>query len=824
MLQSSRVLVLLSLFVLTALAVLVMFRDRVLVSLLSSNTVPGFPLPYRTEEEWIVSQTARAVVDLAAFAHAGSPVSLEELSVSTFTASITPRRQITFQMGSRAVSIDLDTYVWDPDAYLTLARAAGVSAGRTAATDSDEIVAALVDLTADTLRAQSDVVSAALQADFRNSAHHEAAAFILTAFALRETSGVFYDPRLVLCRASAHLAVARAMRGAAGASTLAGELADIMLQIVGGRPGPAMRLLDTLERSDPPPAADAWSRALRRRITLDWRVPPSDAAPLVERLEYMRALARMVSSNASLEYLRKHEPEDVPDWGWRTLDLRFSVESGHLFVESTLAHTYAEAERMLGIRPSGNARTAVTAALTRQPGPSSVDHATPGVIHVIDDGMWSAFYQRHLAHVAMRGSEFYRDKYGSKGAAATFDTEVDRLLADVPLWLILQRLRVTTPAEYRAAMTRVLPLLYERPDTVAYMAWTAILSPVKGAERIEAPQLLTWFSTPFPAGTAFEPRRLSAYPYIPTDVVAQIDALHDLSPWDPLITINWSVIRCKSRCTPEQERANYSLIADYSLASMKKFALLSPDPVGGLGRLCEISVDECPVLSDWLLSRDRFAEAADVAEKFVRDGRDRVQVSTSVEWLVRYYQRAGRTGDARRIAELAAEVGSASGLRALAGFHDRRGDHDRAEELYRDIYRRYDSGTDLLAFHLRRAEATGRTPDGVEYVTLIQKYFDGQIGGTPLGSPAVRPPRGLRVQQTTWWNEKAGLRQGDIVVAVDGVPVWTTEQYGVLYQKSFDAPLRFTVWRPHAYTDIEAPFRRYYYGVDLQTYGVPERK
>jgi hypothetical protein len=197
-------------------------------------------------------------------------------------------------------------------------------------------------------------------------------------------------------------------------------------------------------------------------------------------------------------------------------------------------------------------------------------------------------------------------------------------------------------------------------------------------------------------------------------------------------------------------------------------------------------------------------------------------VSNKVEWLVRYYQGSGRPAAARRVAELAADVGSAAGFRALGGFHERRGDAERAEELYRDIYKRYDSGVDLLAFHLRRAEATGRTLGGLEYVTLIQRYFDGDTQPAP-GSPTGAPARGLRVVRTSWWNHKAGLRQGDLVVAVDGIQVWTRDQYGVLYEKSFDAPLRFTLWRGKEYIDVEAPFRKYYYGVALQAYAAPAR-
>jgi S1-C subfamily serine protease len=74
------------------------------------------------------------------------------------------------------------------------------------------------------------------------------------------------------------------------------------------------------------------------------------------------------------------------------------------------------------------------------------------------------------------------------------------------------------------------------------------------------------------------------------------------------------------------------------------------------------------------------------------------------------------------------------------------------------------------------------------------------------------------VTRTSWWNEKAGFRAGDIVTAIDGIEVSTVNQSRVLYDLSFDAPLRYTVWRLDGYITVEGPFRQHYYGVDLEPY------
>jgi hypothetical protein len=59
------------------------------------------------------------------------------------------------------------------------------------------------------------------------------------------------------------------------------------------------------------------------------------------------------------------------------------------------------------------------------------------------------------------------------------------------------------------------------------------------------------------------------------------------------------------------------------------------------------------------------------------------------------------------------------------------------------------------------------------------------------------------------------------VTAVDGVEVWTRDQSRVMYDRSFDMPLRYTVWRADGYLVIEGTFRAYNYGVETEPYVRP---
>jgi hypothetical protein len=782
-------------------------------------------LPYHSEDEFIVSQTAIAVIDMAQFAKTSVPEPMSRLALSG-VRSDPVQPVVRFRVGSRDVVVNLSTYVWDPGAYVELARSAGAETAPRDPTSDDSVAAALLDFKIESFQVQNDTISIALHNDYRNPQNHEAAALLLAAFAFREASRNFYDPRLILCRAAAHLAVARAMRGGEAEASASGQLADIVLQVVTGRTGPAMTQLDGFERRTSAPALQSWARALRQRATLDWRVPPADDSSLLERLQHVRALSRMLGVSHSLDYLEKNTPEAVPDWGWITTDTPATVESGNVLLEPTISQTITEAMQALGIS-SGDSVEKVDALLSREPAVSSLDRADAGGIRVIDDGMWSAFYQRELAHVAEQGYVFYRNVLGSPEPAARFEKEVDWLLGRQPLWPFVKRLlvqanasdadpakRVQVAADYGAAMAQVLPLLKERPQTVPYLAWLHAAAVPPGVAPVSVPQTTLWFRTVFPTGTAFESRRMNVQKIMPGDFIAHADAIHELSPWEPPITINWSIVRCHKNggCTPQQERENFAAIADYNLTAMRKFVESGPDPVAGLKHLCELSASDCAKLGDWFLRHDRFAEAAAAFQDFFDRDLDRVEASGGVEWLVRYYQKSGRTREALRAAEAAGLVGSFAGMKALAGFLEREGNVNDAERVYRGMSERYDDGTRLLAFLLRRADATGMPPTALDYRSLLERYFGGDLEHVTTAGMTGPPVKGLFVRQTNEWDEKFGFRRGDIIVAVDGVRVWTRQQEAILYARSFDAPIRYTLWRGTGYIDLERPFRQYLQG------------
>jgi hypothetical protein len=208
------------------------------------------------EEAWIVSTVAAAIGGIVNAGTAGAP--------------------------ERPMRIAVENHVWAPETY-----AQGVAALLAGTSGADlvdhDVRAPLTVLTVDSLLEQNVRVSALLARGMRSAAAHESAAFLVGAFALRESTDLFGDARPALSRMAAHLAVAQALRGQ-GQETLDGALARVILSVLVGHQRAALTTLDTLSPRLVTAADRAWDRALRLRITGNWRAPLNVEMHFVERL------------------------------------------------------------------------------------------------------------------------------------------------------------------------------------------------------------------------------------------------------------------------------------------------------------------------------------------------------------------------------------------------------------------------------------------------------------------------------------------------------------------------------------------------------------
>ena len=217
------------------------------------------------EEAWIAGTVSTAITGMARFAVPAEAA------------------------GAPLVKGEIKGHIWSPATYAPFAASLFGGVQATSVEVDHDLRTPLAALTVEALLEQNERVSALLTRDIRSASAHESAALLVGAHALREPSSMFYDVRLPLSRMAAHLGIAQALRQGARPS-IDGGLAEVVLAVFAGLQRDALTLLDALEPRLTTAGDRAWSRALRLRVTGDWRTPLKADATLVERLEYARAL------------------------------------------------------------------------------------------------------------------------------------------------------------------------------------------------------------------------------------------------------------------------------------------------------------------------------------------------------------------------------------------------------------------------------------------------------------------------------------------------------------------------------------------------------
>ena len=293
---------------------------------------------YQTEEEWLVAETAESITALALHA-SGRPVDPLSISVRVepgfrwmskdATLEGPPRHRVHVQPVGRSFTITLPDHVWGPVGFTPLARELlGGARPRPASASlpsESALLDGLTDLHVSMLAVFNERVSRALEQAPLDPLAHDEAAFLVGALSLREAAGAFSDIRRNLCRITAHLALADALRGGAEPGRIR-QAADVLLLSLVGRQKEALARLEGFAPTESSKAHRAWSRALRMRATSDWRplLEPENAT-LLERLEYVRARSVSVADSAVSEYLGKHPSESMTDWAHLALQRGLSV-------------------------------------------------------------------------------------------------------------------------------------------------------------------------------------------------------------------------------------------------------------------------------------------------------------------------------------------------------------------------------------------------------------------------------------------------------------------------------------------------------------------
>lgn len=773
-----------------------------------SPVPPDVPKPIAaTEQQWIHVEILEAI---AAFArHAGST-----------SPELIPRlRQ----------DVHVVDHVWSAGTYAPVAeRWFGAAPPRSQAAAAVDLNARerLVDLTVDTLLHESARVSDALTGDVRSPDAHEAAALVIGAFALRESRfSVLSDVRPMLSRMTAHLASARALRGSADPRP-DGAIATIIMTALVGHERTALAMVDALDRPALPEADRAWMRALRWRITGDWRRGLDRGATRLERFEYARALRSRLGINAFLAFLDDQPLDVATDWQRIAFARALNVEAGHRFTPTAVDLELAEARRVwVRLHGGTTERDDLVRALNARPNP--VPRAARGeALHVLDWGMWAAFHQRHLCQALMAVAAHERN-LGHPERHTALAGEFERPFGEMTLYPVVLRRIADTRDDYEHAVQRAHSIVQRTPEQLTAAAWNLLLQQPRFTETVPFPLRDAWFSPLEPAGTAFDlvSRSLAPGCRRPPTLAqsARFAALQPFSHWT-----RWADEFFKmERGAPSLAKVKkaFGSLLEYDANALLLILDHLPTDVDeqiALARqLCTIAPDECGRLADLLLREGHEEQAVAAYERWISLARDSVALSHRLRWLVRYYHSHGQPERAEAVAHMAADTGSAAGLEILMDLLLRSGREDRAEQVAERIAERYDDTTLLGIVTLRQALKSGDRALERQAIDLLRAPFPDGVRPLALHALDVTPLDGMVFQTFGRRAARVGLEPGDIVVGVDEWRVHHTWQYYVLIRLRDDDLVTLTVWRDNAYQQLRIRMPERWLGVMLRDYRNP---
>jgi hypothetical protein len=750
---------------------------------------PSFPLstPYRTEFAWAAGESAADIAEMAA-------------GKSPATVSLPP-----------------GIAPWHPEGLVPLARQLFGAVPAAANRGGGNHYSTLTDLTPAALTRADAAVSALLKSDLRNHRAHESAALLLGAFGLREAAGDLNDSRWVLNRMTAHLAVAEALRPDAAAVTLDGQLARVVFLALGNRATSGLAALDRIAAPAADTALAAWQRALRFRLTGDWRTSPLPAdGSRLEKLEYFRARRGALESERATEQLGALKEPASADFSRIVQSFQYGVEDGQAIVRPALGaelQELAEVHRLVRQREVSGAIPAATIN-TRAPrlfGPDGV--------RVLPWGAWAEFFQRHIGLHVYEIDRFTRRMLGSSDRADDFKRRLDQAFSDWTMYPVASVVRTKgdgVEADF-TFINQAIDVAYRSPELVPFTIWTFVAIGA-GYEVVKRgmPQG-QWFAPPT-AVSAYD-AGLRARNLIGMIAAPDLDALVAEASADVALHARALRPRPNGQALAARIVEWFKARAEfdqYAIDAVVAFSRTLEEDIAWRQRGCALSVTQCLQLAYlYVISGDE-AKAVAEYERAFRDPRlDQVAVSNASGWLVRYYERNNQLQRAYDLAQRAADTGSARGMITLARLHEHRSRLDEAEALFQRVAGRYREAKEQLAgFLYRQSVVAGRPAYHDRWRAIERELFPNGLRKMPATQPQ-QPTSGVLVYNDSAVSRRVRLQAGDIIIGVDGWLVENKEQYDTVIAFAEPASVhKLTAWRGVLFT-VDIPEN---HGMDLQTH------
>ncbi|HXI69619.1 MAG TPA: hypothetical protein VNN22_04605 [Verrucomicrobiae bacterium] len=743
-----------------------------------------------------------------------------------------PVYELQVSLGSKQVKCDvtINGPIWSPQVYqdvaMQIARAVALNPPAKPGRQADAaLLVKLIDGKPETIERENQHLSAALENDFCDPESHEQAAALLGAFLLRDHSGNFFEIRSPLSRLTAHLAMSRFLRDSQSAG-LNGQIAEAMMLTLVGAEAPALERLNSIATNNP--GVLPLVRALQARNTGDYRpLDKLDGLSSVECVEWFSARAGYVTTTLAWPKLNDEQKQTI-DFVRAADSLGYSVEIGHQLLAVSIPLEMREIQSVYTMsHPEGLTKTNLVTALNELPDGCFARNGGQIHVHVIGWGQWADFLQRHLCQAIQQNFNFMQYKWGVPDDAKELAARCEQSFGGLRLYPFVRRFNCTDVEAYHRAVDDGFKVTVATPQLVPAECWNYLCYKVKFAPPYNPnpnPHVNEWHSHNPPPGTVYDFHPRLNHPSLVNrpDAVARFETLHELAPYDCRIIYFLLERKYNDRPSYEQAAGLFQAVLPYSINAMRTVARAVYDQPEQYTKLMLQAATIDPVcyyeLGDYEIDRHKEDLGAKYIDQACAADPDSVRVSNHACWRVQYYLKNGQIAKARQIADEGAEVYSSVGLEAKATFLEMTTNYDGAFEWFAKLEERYDDSKPLIAFCERYKNMTGDTRFEPEVKKRLNKLFPTGMEKVSLADFHGAPADGVSIRQQNNLLAVAGLRAGDVIVALNGARTHTFAQYMYLRDSLAGPEMDLIVWQDGNYHEIKSSPPNHKFGVDFGDY------